>query len=155
MNLQGRNTARVTAALRSNLPNLRALQQPPRTSFSFDYVPVQIKSAELIPGETNRWCYTVEIVSLKKGDYGFDSHDEIEIFKAYNGWEATNTATQVLTLGGEDPDDLPEGFTLEHCPEGLVTHATAHYFSDADAGSDDGFAYFLFSEPNVLVGGCT
>ena len=155
MNLSARNTRRVTSALRSNLPTLSSLQDPPRTLFDLSHIPVQIKSATLIPGKNNRWEYTVEIVSLKKADYGFDSHDEIEIFKAYNGWEATNTATQVLTLGGDDPDDLPEGFTLEHCPEGLVTHATAHFYSDADAGTDSGFAYFLFSEPNVLTGGCT
>ena len=155
MNQALRNVAAVTGALRSNLPALSSYQPPPRTVFDCSYIPVQIKSATLIPGESNRWEYTVEIVSLAKDDFIFTPHDDLELFKAYNGWEATNQATQVLILDKGDPDDLPEGYTVDHCPTGLVTHATAHFFEDADGGTEGSFCYFLFSEPNVISGNCS
>jgi hypothetical protein len=155
MSLYTRNSLSVVSQLRNNLPNLRAYDPGPRTQFSLAQVPVQIKSVELIPGETYRWEYTVEVAFLKAADSDFVSTDEVELFKAYNGWEAANTSTNVMVLGNRPPSDLSSGFTVLHAPVGLVTMAYACFFKDADADIEGGFAYYLFSEPNPIKGQCS
>lgn len=154
MSLYTRNSLSVVSQLRSNLPNLRSYNPGPRTQFSLAQVPLQIMSSEAVPGEAYQWKYTVRPTRLSFTSAEW-STVELEDFPfAYNGWEAENTATAVLALSGEDPSDLPVGFTVDPLPDGLVVLGTSQYFSDADADVVGQFVYYLISAPNPIGGTC-
>jgi hypothetical protein len=155
MSLYLRNSSRLTEELRDHTATLRNVTLPAKSETSISQALIEIVSYTLISGEANRWEYTVRLASLEKASMDFSTNDSLDLFKAYNGWEAANDASSVLVLNGDDPDDLPAGFTVDPLPAGLVTLGTAQYFSDADASTFGGFAYFFLSEPNPISGVCS
>lgn len=153
MSLRSRNGAYATSQLRGNLADLRGYTPGPRTSFDLSSVPVIIDSSTSIAGEYYRWEYTVKVAVLEYESMDFSSSTDLDL-KAYNGWEAGNTANSVAALAGGDPADLQTGFTVDPVPDGVIVLARAQIFSDPDFGGDNDGAYYLFSTPNPIGGAC-
>lgn len=125
-------------------------------SLSYSSVPLEIISSALISGESNRWEYTVRIVELKQVTMDFEDYNFDLEFKAFNGWEATNTATSALALSDGNPANLPSGFTFDPLPNGLVTWGHAQMFSDATpTAAPDETGYFLICAINPVGGTCS
>lgn len=155
MSLYTRNSLSVVSQLRSNLPNLRSYNPGPRTQFSLAQVPLEIISSATIADEFYRWEYTVKVTTMAKDTLEFTPKSIEDFPIAYNGWEAANTETSVAVLSGDDPADLPTGFTVDPLPNGLVCMGFAQYFTDCDGDEQPVAAYYLISEPNPIAGECT
>lgn len=154
MSLYLKNSSRLTEQLRDHTATLRDVTLPAKSERSVQMVPLKIVSSAAVAGESYRWEYTVEIASKEKLSDDWTGTDVDTLPKAYNGWEAANTATSVLALSGEDPGDLETGFTVDPLPNGLVTMGFLQYFRDADASNAGEFAFFLICEPNPIGGEC-
>ena len=156
MSLAQRTAKSLVTQLHSNVPDLAAYRTPPRTENNVQSVPLRIQSATAIGGQDYKWAYSVKIARFAQSTWTWTSAGTLSgMFKAYNGWEAANTATSVLAIGGGDPSDLPSGFSVVPLPTGLITWGHVQYFSDADASAADDFAFFLINEPNPIAGACS